>query len=371
MIRMKYRFFSVIYTAVAASLLACEHPPAGYRITGEVTGFPDSTMMYLQNTNTQENIDSAYVIAGHFEMNGTLEHTPEQLWLHTRVDNSYTYLLIGNDEIQVRGDITDFPWYVQVSGSKIHDEWTLFREATVQYDVARDSLVQRYFLLPPDAKEEVKTIWDTIRRIDSVTQSLRTDLVKTNINTYAGLIELGYLKRSLPFDTVGALYGRLSPDLQASKYGKVIATFLEGVIPEIGDNFLDFEAFDASGKSTRFSALAKGRYVLLDFTAAYCGPCIEAAPELREISEQFSDSLSVVSFSVDEKKDIWLNSLKRDSVSWMSLWDGKGTFSDTYIQYGISGFPTFLLINPEGRITAKWSGYGKGGIIDKLKHMDM
>ena len=55
------------------------------------------------------------------------------------------------------------------------------------------------------------------------------------------------------------------------------------------------------------------------------------------IDKTYSDSLEIISFSGDSKKDIWLNSLKRDSVTWISLWDGKGRYSETYIKYGIQG----------------------------------
>jgi peroxiredoxin len=176
---------------------------------------------------------------------------------------------------------------------------------------------------------------------------------------------LGYLKNSLPKDTIQALYNKLSTEIKSSKYAKVVEVFLKEKISDIGDHFHEFEAFNKNGDIIKFSELT-GKYILLDFTAANCGPCVQSAEELRFINKAYSDSLLIVSFSGDSKKDIWLKSLDRDSVSWISLWDGKGTFSETYIKYGVQGFPSFFLIDPHGKIIDKWVGYGKGSLESKL-----
>lgn len=352
-----------------ATLCICCDGRNGYVISGKLSGFPDSTVWYLQNINTQEIIDSTYLIDGKFVFRGHLENVPEQIWLNTTVDNNfiYTNLLIGNDKIVIEGDIQDFPWNVRVSGSGIHDDFDCLQKLTSPYDMERDALVRRYFELPEALQQEKgKAIWDSIGFIDKTADSIRIGYMKSHINTYSGLIQLGYLKKTLPKDTVEALYHTLSPELKDTKYAKAIETYLSGKIPEVGDTYLDFEAYNKDGDNVKLSQFL-GKYVLLDFTASYCAPCIQAAEELREIDEKYLDSLSVISFSADANKDVWLKSLERDQVTWLSVWDGKGTFSDTYIKYGISGFPTFLLINPEGSIIAKWSGYGKGSILDKVK----
>jgi alkyl hydroperoxide reductase subunit AhpC len=93
-----------------------------------------------------------------------------------------------------------------------------------------------------------------------------------------------------------------------------------------------------------------------------------SAKELRQINKN-NDTIQVVSFSVDANKKSWLHSLKRDTVTWTSLWDGKGRFSDTYTIYGIHGVPTFFIINPEGKILKTWFGYGDGLINETLKKM--
>lgn len=77
--------------------------------------------------------------------------------------------------------------------------------------------------------------------------------------------------------------------------------------------------------------------------------------------------IPLLDFNTDTKKEVWLSSLKRDSVSWNSLWDGKGSYSETYIKYGINGVPTFYLFAPDGKVIDKWIGYGEGSLENKVK----
>lgn len=356
----------IIFTVV---FLSCQKQN-GYVITGDVSGFPDSTMIYLRNLSTDETFDSTLVIDGKFRLTGKLLDEPEQIWLNTKVDDKfiYTNLLIGNESVKIEGDVNDFPLNVKITGSKTQEDYNRLRDLTKKYDIKRNSIVQSFFKMTPEEQQEKgKDIWGKqIKALDDTVQALRIDFVKSHINTYPGIINLGYLKGSLPKDSVQALYNQLNEEIKASKYAKIIKIYLSEKISEIGDYYHDFEAISNNGDTVKFSDLVSG-YTLLDFTSAYCGPCIQSAHELKIIDKTYSDSLSIISFSGDKKRETWLESLERDSATWLSLWDGKGTYSETYIKYGVQGFPTFFLIDTEGKIIDKWSGYGKGSLENRLK----
>ena len=103
---------------------------------------------------------------------------------------------------------------------------------------------------------------------------------------------------------------------------------------------------------------------MLNFTSLHCGACGLAAEELVETYKKYGNFLKIVNFSLNVNKDHWKQSLERDKVTWNSVWDGKGMFSEVTTKYGVQGMPTFFLIDEKGIIIEKWEGYNKNFIID-------
>ena len=369
---MKTSIRIIVVIGLLITIVACNKKQKNedrFIIVGEVSGFPEGTKFYLRNMATDAVFDSATIIKNKFKFEGQLYSPPEQIWLNTIVDKKFVYtnLLIGNDNIKILGDIKDFPWNVDIKGSKTQEDFNYSQSITKEYDIKRDSMIQVFMKLPQKDKQEVgKKIWGQIRKIDSITKDLRIKYVKSHPNTFSSVINLGYLKNELPKDTVQKIFDKYTTEIKNSKYAKVIEVFLRENISKIGDKYHDFEGLNQKGEKIKFSEI-KGEYALLDFTSAFCGPCIQAAEELVEINDIYSDSLTIISFSGDPKKDVWLKSLERDKVTWNSIWDGKGRYSETSIKYGIQGIPSFVLINPEGIIIDKWSGYGKGSLKSRLE----
>nr|WP_199079234.1 TlpA disulfide reductase family protein [Pedobacter sp. ASV19] len=116
---------------------------------------------------------------------------------------------------------------------------------------------------------------------------------------------------------------------------------------------VDFTQTDDKGNEFKLSSL-KGKYVLVDFWASWCGPCRAENPHLLKAYNQLKDkNFEVVGVSLDETKAAWLNAVKQDGMPWIQVSDLKGFKSDLAVKYGISAIPQNFLINPEGVIIAK------------------
>ncbi len=351
------------------ALTACNHEK-GFTINAHITGFPDSTKIYLSNMATQQKLDSALVIDNKFVLKGHFSDPPEMVALLSFVQHKgvNTVLLLGNDHLSIEGNIRDFPDNLKYSGSRTQQELDIQKKSRRALSKKNASIYKKYFLLSEEDRngKPGKELLSLLKNVQDSLISKNIEFAKKHINTYAGIIQLGFLKKRLPVDTVRALYNKIKPELKASKYARVLKVFLNEKIAKTGDMFHDFEAFNQKGEKVKFSSLT-GKYILLDFSSAFCGPCIQSIGELHEINRVYKDSLKIIGFSQDASKDAWLKGLKRDSVSWVSLWDGKGMFSETSIKYGVEGIPSFFLINPRGQIIDTWGGYGKGLIKKKIE----
>ncbi|MEM7660387.1 MAG: TlpA disulfide reductase family protein, partial [Bacteroidota bacterium] len=259
---------------------------------------------------------------------------------------------------------------VKVTGSPIHELDQQLSASVADLSQERDSVVQRFFALMGEGKQEELTApggpVERMQAIDKVVDSITMAFIHAHPNTYAGLINLGYQKEEFSKDSLRSLFAEYSPELQASRYGHLIQIHLDYEQPQQGDDIYDFAAEDTSGQTQQFSQLLD-KYILLDFTGTYCGPCIESIPELKEVQTAHADQLKVLSFSTDAGKDTWMTGVRRDQIEWMSLWDGEGNYSETKLKYGVQGIPHFFLISPEGKMVAEVGGYGEGLVTNMVE----
>ncbi len=122
----------------------------------------------------------------------------------------------------------------------------------------------------------------------------------------------------------------------------------------IGKQFIDLEAIDENGESHALSEYAgKGKWVLLDFWASWCGPCRAEMPNVKKAYRKYHDKgFEIVGFSFDDKKRAWVKAINDMDLTWIHLSDLKGWGSIAAEVYEIEGIPDNLLIDPKGKIVA-------------------
>ncbi|MBK8522073.1 MAG: redoxin domain-containing protein [Chitinophagaceae bacterium] len=122
--------------------------------------------------------------------------------------------------------------------------------------------------------------------------------------------------------------------------------------PAIGVTAPELTMNDVNDKPFSLSQL-RGKYVLIDFWASWCGPCREENPNVVAAFNQFKDkNFTVLGVSLDENKQAWINAIKEDKLNWQQISDLKKWNSAATSLYGIDGIPYNVLIDPQGKIIA-------------------
>jgi peroxiredoxin len=114
----------------------------------------------------------------------------------------------------------------------------------------------------------------------------------------------------------------------------------------------DFTLPNREGKAVSLSSY-KGKYVLVDFWASWCGPCRGENPYVVAAYQKYkSKNFTVLGVSLDENKDDWLEAIKKDKLEWDHISDLKGWSSLVVPMYGFDGIPYNVLLDPTGKIIA-------------------
>ena len=383
---MKIQHLRAIITALLWGTLSTLHAQQRLVVIGEVKNIEEGTVFNLEETsgtgstrrfhkNNPE--DNGKVINGRFVLSYKSRNPASRHFaLYSTSPGFHSWVKLDfwanqGDTVYVKGNGKILGnWEVQTKAPE-QKEWDSIRKATAKeceaYQQAwLDYEAYRQYRRDTEMSEAE---WDRTKVILTQKDSLKnknqvlwfksqliamkelpvTDFWMDQLNT---IIYFASNRREMLEELIKELYLKHSDKIDRKPDGKAVR---EWVYPypkaELGKPCVDSDLFDVNGKKHRLADF-RGKYVLLDFWANYCGACIAAFPHIGKLQEQYADKLTVISISID-KMDTWKKSKYQKDITWYSLNDGGGHWGGIAGSYNIMAMPTYILIAPDGTYHAR------------------
>ena len=274
-------------------------------------------------------------------------------------------LFLDNSVITVKGT-ADSLEYAKVSGSPSHAVFNKFNDEFNPLFDKLSKLVNSINSGQSDPGGTMRKEYEnTIQNIQQKTDRFVTEnpgspvtpfvvLVITQLNTDVMVTE----KR----------FQALSPEVKNGYYGKMLSqNIIEGKIGAVGTDAIEFVQNDTSGHPVSLSSF-RGKYLLVDFWASWCGPCRRENPKVVEAFNQYKDkNFTILGVSLDKSKDPWVKAIQDDRLTWTHVSDLKYFNNEVAVKYRIDKIPQNFLIDPNGKIIAK--NLSGEELIRKLKEV--
>jgi peroxiredoxin len=335
-----------------------------YTIDGTLGNYGPPAKVYLRyKNNNQIVVDSASVNNGKFIFEGSIVNDPITASLIFNVDGTgpsstdskQLYLENGIITVNSTGKLQN----ATVGGTPSNIDKRKLDTALLVLNPPYDLLA----IKQNTATEEQKQSEDyrgEIARIEKDVQEQRAAIYKKfiaeNPDSYISLITLGSYAYSADYSDVAPLFNGLSDKVKQTVIGRHFAERLPHMrAVALGAIAPEFAEADTAGKLVGLSSF-RGKYVLVDFWASWCGPCRAESPNLVKAFNHYKDkNFTVLGVSLDspDGKERWLAAIHKDGLPWAQVSDLKYWNSETATLYGVNAIPQNFLLDPDGKIIAK------------------
>lgn len=369
------------YLFALATFVACNRPAS---ITIKFEGLDNPLVKFQYKLNDSLHIDSMLVENG-------LLHKEIAIKEHTRVGiNPNQYLINGsmvgadldlyvkpNDKITLNVECKDGYMLVDVEGSKLYKEYysvinqcAPHRAEKYKWDVKSwkaisDNDIKAWSELNAKASDEEKKSFAIIKEYVAANPSSETVVLLFDwLSSFNDKTEIyKIMDKSLfkgAYKEIEDYYLKIIKDTEerrAKELADEEAKREQEETQMVGDLAPDFTLNQPNGKPFTLSSL-RGKWVVMDFWATWCSPCKASMPHLKEYYKKYAGKLEIVGIVNASKEEDWKKMVKDMDLKWINVINPQENTANKDLTniYGITAFPTYIILTPEGKIHKKVIG---------------
>lgn len=334
-----------------------------FTIKGKFLKSQKPTKMYLAyKLGDKWKMDTVIVKNNSFQYEGSIDG-PSLMHLRKRVIHSieeeiqkddafFFYITPGVTLLNIPAELKGS----QVIGSGINEDYIVYSKNIASPISQLDNFRIAWNQLGEEKKRDTVYFKEQLAKYNELTSILNDSILSFIFqypNSYFSLLGLNSLARELPTSEIAELFSRLSDSLKESPSGQPLALRVEKYhLTRIGAPAPEFAQADTEGNLVKLSDF-RGKYVLIDFWASWCGPCRKENPNIVEAFNKYGGHrFTVLGISLDlpGKRSAWLKAIEKDNLAWTNLSDLQGWKNEVAILYGVKVVPQNFLIDPQGII---------------------
>lgn len=347
----------ITLVALVAAFAACSTKPTTYTVNGTVDSTLNGQTVYLFDYNNNQKTDSAVVVDAKFSFTGKADTAVIR---RVSVARQYANFILENGDITV-----DFEQNL-ATGTPMNDTLasfdakvkTIYAPALEQFKAVRaDSTMNdadknaKFEAIQKEAGDQIYVIFEPLFNANS------NNMLGAYMLWNANLDDEHYDATIVKAGDVVKNYAPIAKEIKRKETLKNT---------QAGKMFVDVDLTNDKGEAVKLSDyVGKGKYVLVDFWASWCGPCRAEIPNLANIHKNYGKDVQVIGLNVWDKEDKAKQAVIDHKMDWTIVADPAQ--SNATELYGINGIPQIILFAPDGTIVARDLREGK--IEEKIKEV--
>jgi peroxiredoxin len=350
----------IALTAIASAPALAFAQDAQYTVQGKIGAYNAPAKVYVQYRKDGKTVvDSAVLNEGAFKFTGKTSTTtpvsgyilfnPKGTGLHSSEDYRSIYLEPGTINVSATDKIAD----AKIEGTKTNNDNEKYNLAEKPINDAYEALSARRKAATP---EQIAELNAEEKKIDDQDAQVNKKFIQENPDSYVSLNALESYAYSADYVDIAPLFNSFSPAIKATEAGKKFAERLPKLkAVALGATAPEFAEADTAGKMVSLSSF-RGKYVLIDFWASWCGPCRRENPNVVKAYNTYKGkNFTILGVSLDRPnaKDKWLAAIHKDGLTWNHVSDLKFWDSKAADLYAVRGIPQNFLLDPNGKIIGK------------------